>query len=132
MRAAVGLAVVIAGLYMVGIVKAATWKAKAKAVIYGTFPKATRDAAFRVVGCETGYSYRPWSYNSSSGASGIFQILTGNSGRVLRYRGQTLTIRAWYNGQNLLFNPYYNARVALFLSAGGTDWREWSCGWAAR
>jgi hypothetical protein len=100
--------------------------AQAKKVVYGTFPPSTRDAALRVVGCETGYRYEPWAYNPS-GASGLFQVLTGNAGRTLYYRGQRLTIHAWYNGVNLLFNPWYNARVALFLSHGGTDWGEWSC-----
>lgn len=99
---------------------------KAKQVVYATFPASTRDAALRVVGCETGHDYTPWSYNSS-GASGLFQILTGNAGRTLRWNGQKLTIIAWYHGKNLLFNPWYNARVALFLSHGGTDWGEWSC-----
>ena len=108
----------------------ASYYAKAKKVVYQTFPASTRDAALRVVGCETGHDYTPWSYNSS-GASGLFQILTGNAGRVLYYAGQKLTIVGWYgprgHQQNLLFNPWYNARVALFLSRGGTDWGEWSC-----
>ena len=123
MKVVLALALVIAGLYLVGSVKAASWKAKAKAVIYSTFPKATRDAAFRVVGCETGYSYLPWAYNSSSGASGYFQILQGNAGRVLHYHGGTMTIPSG----KALFDPWVNARVALFLSRGGTDWHEWSC-----
>ncbi len=106
--------------------RAASLYAQAKQVVYTTFPTSTRDAALRVVGCETGHTYSPTSYNSS-GASGYFQILTGNAGRTLYYAGQRLTIHAWYNGVNLLFNPWYNARVALFLSKGGTDWEEWSC-----
>ena len=96
---------------------------QAKRIIYAVFPSSTAAAALRVVGCETGYTYSPWSYNRSSGASGYFQVLQGNAGRVLRYGGKALTIPSG----SALFLPWTNARVALFLSKGGTDWGEWSC-----
>lgn len=95
---------------------------QAKRIIYATFPDSTQDAALRVVGCETGHTYAPWSYNRS-GASGYFQVLQGNAGRVLHYNGKTLTIPSG----SKLFLPWTNARVALFLSNGGTDWHEWTC-----
>jgi len=119
------LAVVVAVLVIANRADA-SYYTQARKVVYSTFPASTAAAALRVVGCETGHTYLPWSYNSS-GASGLFQVLTGNAGRTLRYNGQRLTIVAWYHGQNLLFNPWYNARVALFLSHGGTDWGEWEC-----
>lgn len=96
---------------------------QAKRIIHATFPDSTQEAAMRVVACETGGSYSPWSYNRSSGASGYFQVLQGNAGRVLHHGGRHLTIPS---GQRL-FLPWTNARVGLFLSHGGTDWGEWSC-----
>ena len=95
---------------------------KAKRIVYAVFPDNTQAAALRVVACETGNTFSPWSYNRS-GASGYFQVLQGNAGRVLYYNGERLVIPA---GQ-ALFNPWTNARVALFLSHGGTDWHEWVC-----
>lgn len=117
-----------------------TYYQQAKRIVYATFPDDTQDAALRVVACETGNTFQPWSYNSS-GASGYFQVLTGNAGRVLYYkwpngRYEQLKIRGWEkikkHGKtiavvNRLFNPWYNAKVALFLSSGGHDWGEWSC-----
>ena len=109
---------------------------KASRIVRALFPKQTAAAALRVVNCETGGTYSEWSYNPS-GASGYFQILTGNAGRILYYRWpngryEQLTIRGYEklpNGRivNRLFNPWYNTKVALFLSKGGTDWHEWSC-----
>lgn len=32
----------------------------------------------------------------------------------------------------LLFDPTFNARLAAAISNGGTDWSQWTCGWAAR
>lgn len=97
--------------------------AQAKRIVYAVFPDSTQAAALRVVGCETGYTYTPWSYNRSSGASGYFQVLQGNAGRVLYYKGQRMTIPSG----TALFLPWTNVRVALFLSQGGTNWGEWSC-----
>jgi len=95
---------------------------KARRIVYAVFPDSTQAAALRVVGCETGYTYSPWSYNAS-GATGYFQILRGNAGRVLYHLGQRLVIPS----PPALFLPWTNVRVALFLSHGGTDWREWAC-----
>lgn len=96
---------------------------QARRIVFAVFPDSTQDAALRVVGCETGRTYSPWSYNRRSGASGYFQVLQGNAGRVLHYRGNRLVIPS---GRKL-FLPWTNARVALFLSSGGTDWHEWVC-----
>lgn len=95
---------------------------KARRIINAVFPDATQAAALRVVGCETGGTYDEWASNIE-GASGWFQVLQGNAGRVLYYRGRTLVIPSGAR----LFLPWTNTRVALFLSHGGTDWREWQC-----
>ena len=95
---------------------------KAHRIVCTVFPKATCEAAMRVVYCETGGTYTEWSYNRS-GASGYFQVLQGNAGRVLYYKGERLVIPSGTR----LFLPWTNARVALFLSNGGTDWSEWVC-----
>ena len=100
-----------------------SYYAQAKRIINATFPDSTQEAAMRVVSCETGGSYSPWSYNRSSGATGYFQVLQGNAGRVLYYGGKRLVIPSG----NKLFLPWTNARVGLFLSRGGTDWHEWVC-----
>lgn len=106
---------------------------KANRIIRAVFPDSTENAALRVVACETGGTFSPWSFNRSSGASGYFQVLQGNAGRVLKYdktwpgaekeAGHMLIIPSG----SRLFNPWLNARVALFLSHGGTNWGEWSC-----
>lgn len=138
--ASLALAVGLIVAFVVALAIAVTAEAKpretlyqrAQRIVYAVFPDSTQEAAMRVVGCETGYTYSEWSYNPS-GASGYFQVLQGNAGRVLRYD------RSWpggrqYGGQMLiiprgirLFLPWTNARVALFLSKGGTDWGEWAC-----
>ena len=99
---------------------------KAKRIVYAVFPQATEAAALRVVGCETGYTYYERSYNSS-GASGYFQILTGNHGRVFKYAGKKFRLNVWNQGRNRLFDSWYNTRAAYFMSAGGYDWHEWTC-----
>lgn len=97
--------------------------ALARRVVYATFPAATEAAALRVVGCETGHAYNANAYNRSSGATGLFQILQGNGGRVVSWRGHgALRIES-----GRLRDPWYNARVALYMSAGGTTWVEWAC-----
>jgi Lysozyme like domain len=99
---------------------------RAKRIIYATFPRDTEAAALRVVGCETGDTYSPSSYNSS-GASGYFQILTGNHGRTFSYQGRRFRLNVWTGGRNQLFNPWYNAKAAYYMSSGGHDWDEWTC-----
>jgi hypothetical protein len=94
---------------------------KAKRIVYTVFPRATAPAALRIVGCETGYTYSERSYNSS-GATGYFQILTGNHGRYFTYAGKGFRLNA-----KRLLDPWYNTRAAYFMSAGGYDWHEWSC-----
>jgi hypothetical protein len=99
---------------------------RAKQIVYSIFPKETAAAAMRVVACETGNTFSPWAYNSS-GASGYFQILTGNHGRVFNYAGQYFRLVVWNQGKNQLFNPWYNTKAAFYMSRGGYDWHEWSC-----
>ena len=103
---------------------------QAKRIIYSVFPRATAAAALRVVGCETGYTYSAYSYNSS-GASGYFQILTGNHGRTFSYRGKWFKLNVWrdpvHRIGNKLFNAWYNATAAYYMSRGGYDWHEWVC-----
>ncbi len=123
MRTTFAALAAIAAFAFPAAVQAETNYQQAKRIINATFPDTTQDAALRVVACETGGTYSPWSYNRSSGASGYFQVLQGNAGRVLHHAGRTLTIPSG----SALFLPWTNARVALFLSHGGTDWGEWSC-----
>jgi hypothetical protein len=140
MRALTVVVVAAFALAVTNSVEGETYYQQAKRIVYATFPADTEAAALRVVGCETGYTYQPWSYNRS-GASGLFQVLTGNAGRVLTYRWpngryERLTIRGWervkkhgrvVGSVNRLLEPWYNAKVALFLSKGGHDFHEWSC-----
>lgn len=138
--ASLAVALVLIGAFVVALALAVAADArpretlyeKARRIVYATFPDSTQDAALRVVGCETGYTYSEWSYNRS-GASGYFQILQGNAGRLLKYDP------AWPDGNKhggklllipsgtKLFLPWTNTRVALFLSHGGTDFHEWVC-----
>jgi hypothetical protein len=116
----------IAGLGVALLLVTQTGKANAythaRHIIYHVFPRQTAPKAMRVMGCETGYTYSPRAFNRSSRATGFFQILQGNHGRVLHYRGRTLRIEG-----RRLWGGWYNARVALFLSHGGWDWSEWEC-----
>jgi hypothetical protein len=95
---------------------------KAKRVIWATFPVATRTAALRVAGCETGYTYNPAARNPSSGALGLFQFMPGNHRRIIRWGGIVMRLD-YYR----MYQPWYAARAALVLSQGGTNWREWAC-----
>jgi hypothetical protein len=125
------LLVFIVALLVVGRVYGSNYT-KAKSIVYAVFPKSTRAAALRVVGCETGYSYSTKSYNSS-GASGYFQILTGNDGRVFKNpaTGKAWRLDVWNGKLNRLFDPWYNVLAAWYMSNAGRDWHEWSCSWAA-
>lgn len=96
--------------------------AKAKRIVYAVFPASTEAAALRVVGCETGYSYSPWSRNRSSGALGWFQFIPGNHGRFISFGRFSMKI-----DYNRMYQPWYATRAAWILSQGGTDWGEWVC-----
>jgi hypothetical protein len=72
---------------------------------------ANTDGALRVMDCESGGN--PTAYNTSSGASGLFQFLGSTWRRV--------------GGEGDVFDPAENIARAATLSKGGTDWRQWTC-----
>lgn len=120
--------VVVAGATGTSTASASNYS-RAKSIVYATFPRDTEAAALRVVACETGGTFSPWSYNSS-GASGLFQVLQGNAGRRL-YGPPTWDSRSHLGivipRGKALFNPWINTKVAYYLSKAGHDWHEWTC-----
>jgi len=67
-----------------------------------------------VARCETGGTFDPRAYNSSSGASGLFQFLPST----------------WQRTPYLSFSPfdpYANALAAAYLVRRDHGWSEWSC-----
>lgn len=94
----------------------------AKVVVNATFPVTTRKAALSVVGCETGSTYSRYAHNSTTDVRGLFQIDSGNGGRIFYYNRERLVLNS-----SRLYDPWYNAKVALFMTNGGKDWDEWHC-----
>lgn len=80
-----------------------------RGIIRYVFPDSTEDAAIRVAGCETGWTFWPRAHNPS-GASGLFQLMPFH----------------WV-GKFDPFDPWLNSRYALRLSDGGTNWSAWVC-----
>lgn len=72
-------------------------------------------AAIRVVACETGGTFNARAVGRA-GERGLFQI------HPVHF--------SWAQPARL-FDPVWNSRVAYRLSRGGTNWRPWSCRWAA-
>jgi hypothetical protein len=94
---------------------------KAQRVIHTVFPHRTYEAAMRVSLCETGRTFDRWATNRYSRTAGLFQIHPGNNGTTWYWsEGSSLTIDS-----TRLYNSWYNARVALYMSKGGTDWDQW-------
>lgn len=93
-------------------------KGQARALITVYFPAWAVEAAMRVVGCETGYTFDPWSKNSSSGASGLFQHMP-------RYWADRSWAAGW--GGWSVFDPEANVAVAAWLWGQTGTWRHWSC-----
>ena len=93
-----------------------------KFVIYVTFPDKTQHRALGVSGCETGGKYNRGATNQKSRTAGIFQIHPGNHGRVIYWKGHG-SIKI---DKSRLYGRWYNAKVALYMSKGGTDWHEWA------
>jgi hypothetical protein len=73
-------------------------------------PAAVRRADC-IVGRES--NWKPWAVNSSSGATGLFQILPSAHPQFNRA---------------LLLNPSYNTWAAWQLSRHGRDWSPWNGG----
>lgn len=94
----------------------------ARFIVYSTFPPSTAPAALSVVGCETGNTYDEWAHNTTTDVRGYFQVDSGNGGRVFYWRGKKLVLDS-----SRLYDPWYNTLVAVFMTSGGVDWREWHC-----
>lgn len=95
---------------------------KAQRVIYTVFPHRTRLAAMGVALCETGNTFDRWATNPSSRTAGLFQVHPGNHGTTWHWQGHgSITI-----DRHRLYNSWYNARVAVYMSNGGTSWRQWA------
>lgn len=70
-------------------------------------------AAIRVARCESRLYPRAL---GRAGERGLFQIHPVHFGWAQPWR---------------LFDPVWNSKVAYRLSRGGTNWRHWTCRWAA-
>lgn len=68
-----------------------------------------------VASCETGGDFSPYSYNRSSGASGLYQFLGGTWSRA-----GIAGFSVW--------DPVANALAAARLVVRDGGWSEWSCG----
>lgn len=82
------------------------------------FPAWAVPAAVRVVGCETGYTYDPWSKNKWSGASGYFQHMP-------KYWAERSAKAGWAGYS--IFHPEANVAVAAWLWGQTGTWQHWSC-----
>lgn len=82
------------------------------------FPSWAVEAAVRVVGCETGYTWNPKAWNSRSGASGLFQ-------HIPRYWAARSAAAGWPGAD--IFDPEANVAVAAWLWSQTSTWRHWSC-----
>lgn len=87
-----------------------------RGLVQAHFGPTTTDAALRVMACESGGN--PDAYNSSSGASGLFQHLQ-------RYWDARSDAAGW--GDVSPFDPPANVAVAAWLSNRGADWSHWVC-----
>jgi hypothetical protein len=93
-----------------------------RAIIRYVFPDATEEAALRVSGCETGWTWYPRAKNPHSSASGLFQLIGFH-----------------WEGKFDPFDPWENTRYAARLSSqhdgqghpipgtAGTNWSAWVC-----
>lgn len=81
-------------------------------IVCGVF-KSRCSSAWRVVMCESRGNPRAV---GRAGERGLFQIHPVHFGWAKPAR---------------LFEPRWNALVAYRLSRGGTNWRPWTCRWAA-
>lgn len=93
-------------------------KGQARALVIEYFPAWAVESAMRVIGCETGYTYDPWSKNKYSGASGLFQHMP-------RYWSERSAKAGW--GGWSIFNPEANVAVAAWLWGQTGTWQHWSC-----
>lgn len=89
-----------------------------EALVARYFPAWAVPAAVRVVGCETGYTYNPWSKNTSSGASGYFQHMP-------KYWSARSSSAGWAGYS--IFHPEANVAVAAWLWGQTGTWAHWSC-----
>ncbi len=88
-----------------------------RGLVQAHFGEETTDAALRVIQCES--KGNPDAYNSSSGASGLFQHLQ-------RYWAGRVEAAGWGSSVSP-FDPPANIAVAAWLSDKGTDWSHWVC-----
>lgn len=82
------------------------------------FPAWAVEAAMRVVGCETGWTFDPRSWNTRSGASGLFQHMP-------RYWPARSSAAGWAGAD--IFDAEANVAVAAWLWGQTETWRHWSC-----
>lgn len=93
----------------------------AKVMIAKYFPRAHRAEAFKIIGCETGYTFSRW-VTGAAGERGWFQWLPSNHGRVVTWRNRSARINL-----NRARELKFSTRVSAIWSKGGSDWSEWSC-----
>lgn len=86
------------------------------------WPSELQAWAMRIIECETGGTFDPYSYNPSSGAAGLFQFLrsTWDNGPA-----PALGLPSYWTGAP--YNAEWNIQAAAWLYAnwGGTS--QWSC-----
>lgn len=90
-------------------------KHQIRSTICSVFTGVRCGPAIRVATCETGGTLDPNS-RGAAGERGLFQIHPVHFG--------------WLD-ERRLYEPLFNARIAYRLSRGGTNWRPWTCRWAA-
>lgn len=93
-------------------------KPLARSLVETYFPPWAVNDAMKVVGCETGWTFNPWSKNRRSGASGLFQHMP-------RYWSARSSAAGF--GDANIFDPEANVAVAAWLWGQTETWRHWSC-----
>lgn len=92
-----------------------------KRAIAKYFPRHARAYAFRIAGCETGYTYSRYT-TGAAGEHGVFQIHPSNAGRLLTWGRKRARI-VWAR----TYEINYSVRMAAIWTRGGQDWSEWTC-----
>lgn len=99
--------------------EASVWPVERLKLLVGYyFPSWAVADAMAVVGCETGYTYDPKSYNPSSGASGWFQHMP-------KYWAERSAKAGWAGAS--IFDEEANVAVAAWLWGLTGTWTHWSC-----
>lgn len=92
-----------------------------KRAIHKYFPRRAWTDAYRVAGCETGYTYNRRT-TGAAGEHGVMQIHPSNAGRLLVWGKKRARIN-W----SRTYEINYSVRLAAIWTRGGRNWSEWTC-----